>query len=82
MPTNLSSSTALMVVFDTEAMLNRARTNTQPQMKPKNLPQSAVVVAGASLPLLLTKLYSDCQTFAETEINSLLEKFEQISPRT
>lgn len=35
-----------------------------------------------TLPLLLTKLYSDCQTFAETEINSLLEKFEQISPRT
>lgn len=32
-----------------------------------------------TLPALLTKLYSDCQTFAETEIKSLLEKFEQIS---
>jgi len=33
----------------------------------------------AVLPALLTKLYSDCQTFAETEIKSLLERFEQIS---
>lgn len=32
-----------------------------------------------SLPALLTKLYSDCQAFAETEIKSLLEKFDQIS---
>jgi hypothetical protein len=32
-----------------------------------------------TLPGLLTKLYSDCQTFAEVEITSLLEKFEQIS---
>lgn len=31
-----------------------------------------------TLPGLLTKLYSDCQTFAETEIKSLLERFEQI----
>jgi hypothetical protein len=31
-----------------------------------------------TLPTLLTKLYSDCQTFAETEIKSLLERFEQI----
>ncbi|HXX19467.1 MAG TPA: hypothetical protein VEJ46_08695 [Candidatus Acidoferrum sp.] len=29
------------------------------------------------LPGLLTKLYSDCQTFAETEIRSLLERFEE-----
>jgi len=29
------------------------------------------------LPVLLTKLYSDCQTFAETEIKSLLESFER-----
>jgi hypothetical protein len=27
-------------------------------------------------PVLLTKLYSDCQTFAETEIRSLLERFD------
>jgi hypothetical protein len=33
-----------------------------------------------TLPTLLTKLYSDCQSFAEAEIKSLLEKFEQISP--
>jgi hypothetical protein len=32
-----------------------------------------------TLPALLTKLYSDCQTFAEAEITSLLERFEQIS---
>jgi hypothetical protein len=32
-----------------------------------------------TLPGLLTKLYSDCQIFAETEIRSLLERFEQIS---
>jgi hypothetical protein len=32
-----------------------------------------------TLPALLTKLYSDCQTFAETEILSLLERFEQLS---
>ena len=31
------------------------------------------------LPGLLTKLYSDCQSFAETEIKSLLERFEEIS---
>jgi hypothetical protein len=29
------------------------------------------------LPALLTKLYSDCQAFAETEIKSLLMRFEQ-----
>jgi hypothetical protein len=32
-----------------------------------------------TLPALLTKLYSDCQTFAETEVNSLLERFERVS---
>jgi hypothetical protein len=32
-----------------------------------------------TLPALLTKLYSDCQNFAETEIAFLLEKFEHIS---
>ena len=32
-----------------------------------------------TLPALLTKLYADCQGFAETEIRSLLERFEQMS---
>ena len=32
-----------------------------------------------TLPALLTKLYADCQGFAETEIRSLLDKFEQMS---
>jgi hypothetical protein len=32
-----------------------------------------------TLPILLTKLYSDSQSFAETEIKSLLERFEQSS---
>lgn len=32
-----------------------------------------------TLPALLTKVYSDCQSFAESEITSLLEPFEQMS---
>jgi hypothetical protein len=32
-----------------------------------------------TLPALLTKLYSDCQIFAETEIKALLERFERTS---
>jgi hypothetical protein len=32
-----------------------------------------------TLPALLTKVYSDCQSFAESEITSLLERFDQIS---
>jgi hypothetical protein len=32
-----------------------------------------------TLPVLLTKLYSDCQTFAKREIESLLERFKQDS---
>jgi hypothetical protein len=31
-----------------------------------------------TLPVLLTKLYSDCQTFAETEISSLLKSLDLI----
>lgn len=31
----------------------------------------------ATLPDLLTKLYSECQVFAETEIKSLLDRFER-----
>lgn len=33
----------------------------------------------ATQPALLTKLYSDCQNFAETEIKSLLERFDLTS---
>jgi hypothetical protein len=32
-----------------------------------------------ALPDVLIKLYSDCQNFAETEIKSLLERFQQMS---
>ena len=32
-----------------------------------------------TLPDLLAKLYSDCQLFAESEINSLLERFNDVS---
>jgi len=32
------------------------------------------------LPALLTRLYSDCQTFAEKEIKSLLENFDAVFP--
>jgi hypothetical protein len=35
-----------------------------------------------TLPALLIKVYSDCQAFAEAEIKSLLDRFEQISPRS
>jgi len=35
-----------------------------------------------SHPVLLAKLYSDCQGFAETEIRTLLEKLEKISETT
>lgn len=35
-----------------------------------------------TLPSLLMKLYSDCQTFAEAEIKSLLDGFEKILSRT
>jgi hypothetical protein len=34
-----------------------------------------------TLPALLAKLYSDCQAFAETEIKSLLERFEGMGLR-
>ena len=34
-----------------------------------------------TLPELLTKLYIDCQAFAEAEIKALLERCEQIAPR-
>jgi hypothetical protein len=34
-----------------------------------------------TLPALLSKLYSDCQAFAETEIKSLLERFEGMRPQ-
>lgn len=33
-----------------------------------------------TLPALLTKLYSDCQAFAEKEIKALLESFDAVSP--
>lgn len=32
-----------------------------------------------TLPELLTKLYADCQHFAETEIKSLMDRFDEIS---
>jgi hypothetical protein len=38
--------------------------------------QSLLVQA---LPVMLSKLYSDCQLFAETEIKSLLENFKHVS---
>jgi hypothetical protein len=32
-----------------------------------------------TMPALLTKLYADCQAFAETEMESLLDRFEKMS---
>ncbi len=37
--------------------------------------QSIIPTLAQNFPSLLTKLYSDCQSFAEAEINLLLEKF-------
>jgi hypothetical protein len=39
--------------------------------------QAVIPSLVATMPALLAKLYSDCQAFAETEIKSLLERFEQ-----
>jgi hypothetical protein len=39
--------------------------------------ENALPALADTLPALLTKLYADCQAFAETEIKSLLERFEQ-----
>lgn len=39
--------------------------------------QSVLPALGETLPVVLTKLYSDCQVFAETEIKSLLGRFKQ-----
>jgi hypothetical protein len=44
--------------------------------------EQALPLLAETLPELLTKLYSDCQSFAEAEIKSLFERFEQISART
>jgi hypothetical protein len=41
--------------------------------------QSVIPTLVQTLPVLLTKLYSDCQLFAETEIRSLLERYSQNS---
>ena len=45
----------------------------------KNFPefQSVLDKDSETLPALLTKLYGDCQVFAETEINLLLDRFNQ-----
>ncbi|MGC2619138.1 MAG: hypothetical protein WA414_08880, partial [Acidobacteriaceae bacterium] len=44
-------------------------------------PRSAVVTSslGEALPDLLTKLYSDCQSFAESEIGALLKRFDEVT---
>lgn len=41
--------------------------------------QMALPALQSNLPVLLSKLYSDCQVFAETEIKSLLERFKQMN---
>ncbi|MDE3186601.1 MAG: HNH endonuclease, partial [Acidobacteriota bacterium] len=43
--------------------------------------QSVLPALAGTLPTLLTKLYSDCQVFAETEIKSLLDRFSQMQTR-
>ncbi|HWE51099.1 MAG TPA: HNH endonuclease signature motif containing protein [Bryobacteraceae bacterium] len=40
--------------------------------------EMALPALNETLPGLLTKLYSDCQRFAETEIRSLLDRFDEI----
>lgn len=39
--------------------------------------QKVIPTLASTMPALLAKLYTDCQSFAETEIKSLLERFEQ-----
>lgn len=41
--------------------------------------QQILPLLRGQLPTLLTKLYSDCQEFAQNEIKSLLERYEQAS---
>jgi len=41
--------------------------------------QAVIPTLAATLPKFLTKLYSDCQAFAESEIRSLLERFKETS---
>jgi hypothetical protein len=41
--------------------------------------QTAEHILVEALPVMLSKLYSDCQVFAETEIRSLLESFKHVS---
>lgn len=41
--------------------------------------QAILPILMETLPALLTKLYSDCQIFAETEIKALLERFKETS---
>jgi hypothetical protein len=43
--------------------------------------QQMIPSLAESLPVLLTKLYSDCQIFAETEIKALLATFEDTKGR-
>jgi hypothetical protein len=40
--------------------------------------QALIPTLAAAMPATLAKLYSDCQHFAESEIKSLLQKFEEI----
>ena len=41
--------------------------------------EEALNVVGQALPDLLTRLYSDCQNFAQREIQALLKEFEEAS---
>ena len=58
--------------------LNRVRAfrNRFPEFK------AAIPSLEEAMPTAVAKLYTDCQFFAETEIKSLLEKFEQANKKT
>lgn len=43
--------------------------------------QAVIPVLIEAVPVALAKLYSDCQQFAETEIKTLLQKFEELYSR-
>jgi hypothetical protein len=53
--------------------MNRVRAFRQTFLEFENL----LPLLGDILPEFLTKLYSDCQIFAESEIKSLLNRFEE-----
>lgn len=70
---------------DRERLQQLEQNRTRIQSFRDQFPQATLlrVEISEALPVLLSKLYVDCQGFAEREIASLLERFDQLrAPRT